>query len=336
MNPSFSQANGQEFLRLMIAIGLSKGDPVQAVGIGEKMNCTPRALSVLKSAVVGDLSDIEYTSQLAEMQELSAAFFGSLVNFGVWDRLINAGLLRTIPFQRLAAVTVQSFIGDDSGEGNLRPIGSVELAAGRLQQAMPTAITYATEETLRLGVTSLFASEVRKACARSVDEAFLSALAIATNVDTVTSSGDPLTDLRDAVGKLDIHAGSTVVVVGNAKTVARIALMPSDSGGNRLFGNIGPKGGELMPDVLLLASDVLGSSPTDLLVFDSSALVASNSPLAASVSRNATVNLGDGGAADPMISFWQRNLIGLKATRLIRLAAVRRDNAVVTITGTDY
>jgi hypothetical protein len=335
MNPTHSQANGQELLRLMIAVALAKGDPVQAVGVGEHLRCTPRALSVLKSAVVGDLSDIEWTSQLAEMNELSAAFFGSLLN-GIFDRLINAGLIKTIPFQRSAAVTIQSFMGSNGAEGSLRPIGSVEIAAARLVTQMPTAITFCTEETLRLGVNSLFASEVRKAATRAVDSGFLAEIANSTNVDTVASTGDVLSDLRDAVGKIDINDQSTIVAVGSPKTVSRIALAPSDSGGNRIFPNVGIRGGEILPNVLLLASDSIGSSPDDLIVFDASAIVATTSAAAVSISREATINLGDGSAADAMIPFWQKGLIGMKVARLVRYVAARDDNAVVVISGTDY
>jgi HK97 family phage major capsid protein len=255
---------------------------------------------------------------------------------------------RQVPFN--TAVPSQTGGGTYSwvGQGNAKPVTSAAFATVTVPFAKAAGIIVLTEELVRLSTPSAEATireEMISGMGQFLDTQLVDpAVAVSANVSPASITNGAATaaasGVTGAAARADLAARVATFTAANIPLDGAVWLM-SDSVafglglslnalGQPLFPGIGREGGSLL-GIPVIVSNNVGNRV--ILVHAPSILFADEGGVSIDVSREASIQMDSvpsnpSDATTVLVSLWQRNLVGLRAERMITW--IRARTAAVT------
>jgi HK97 family phage major capsid protein len=316
-----------------------RSNPVSgALADAEQSRASPQVIEILKAAVVGgSLGDASWAGSLSAYRTISNGFVEMLRNVGVFDRML-AGGMRRLPLRTRIAITTAAGSGSTVAESKWKPVTNLSLSGADILAAQKAScIICMTDELARLAppaAIDLLGTELRAGVVAATDAAF-----IATLIDTISSipslgqtASAAVADLRALLTAIDTNAQSRVFVITTPLIVKQLAMLYDDGG--LVFLNLTPTGGEIS-GMTVMASDQVATG--NIIMVDATGIcgesdvVTLDSSTAAALQMSATPT----DSAQPMVSLFQSNMVGLKAERWFGADRLR-DSAVAVLEGASY
>jgi HK97 family phage major capsid protein len=327
---------GTGFIRYCQALAVGRGSRSEAAEFAKQWkDSTPEIELVLKAAVAaGTTTDATWAGPLAPMRPLVNEFLAMLRP----KTLIgNIPGLRQVPFN----ISVPSQTGGGTygwvGQGAPKPVGKLAFGTVTLAINKVAGIIAITEELARTssppaedlirqdmvaGIAAFLNTEFVDPAKAAV--ANVSPGSITNGVTPITSAGttpaNARTDIQallNALAAAGLPVSQAVLLMSEANALALgFGLNPL---GQPLFPSLGPSGGNAL-GIPVVTSQSMGSWVVALE--PSSILLADDGGVTIDVSREASVQM-DTAPMNPadatvvMTSFWQNNLVGLRAERFI-------------------
>lgn len=337
---------GTAFTRMVMALASSKGDSFQAMERAKSYKDMPEVELLVKAAVaVGTTTDSTWAGPLAVAQPLVDEFLELLRPRTLIGRIPG---LRQVPFN--VSVPTQTTGGTYGwvGQNKPKPVTKADYSTVSVPFAKAAGIIVISEELARLSSPSaegLVREEMIAGMGQFLDTQFVDpAVAVSAGVNPASITNGASTAAASgataAAAKADLAASVAVFTAAGIPLEGSVWLM-SDSNafglsvslnalGQPLFPGITPQGGTLMGMPVVVSNNV---SNRVVLVHAPSILFADEGGVRIDVSREASVQM-DSAPTDTVdattvyLSLWQRNLVGLRAERMItwiraRTAAVR-------------
>lgn len=331
---------GTGFTRYAMALASAHGNRYEALQIAKKwQDSSPEVALVLKAAVdAGTTTDPTWASTLVDYTTLANEFIELLRPMTIVGRLN----LRRVPFNvRMPSQTAGGTYGW-VGEGAAKPVGELAFSELTLRWAKAAGIIVVSEELLRVSNPSAEAivrQDMLAGIAAFLDVQFISPeIAEVANVSpaSVTYGVTPVhasgTD-ADAV-RADVKALWTNFLTNNivpstgvwvmSNIVAMSLSLMRNPLGQREFPDITPLGGTFEGYPVITSEAINADSNGGFMVFinQSDVLLADDGGVTIDVSREASLQMNTTPdnpttAATVMVSLWQRNLVGIRAERMI-------------------
>ena len=333
-----ANAKAMDFCHVAQCIALGQGQSRNAIMAAQKGPTTERVVAAVKTAVIpGSTSDGTFAAPLA-YQELSLAFLVSLRNIGVFDAALPFAV--DVPLNMQVAVTTTGITAASIGEGQVKVISKISLAASALTPRKAVAIIAVTSELLRMGgakASRLFQQELSRAVAAETDSKFLSVIStgISASPSTGSNAAAIAADMGALLGALSTGVGSKVFIAMNPSDVKHFAIQ------------IGTTGERAFPGVTINGGDYAGCTviPTEalsglIIAFDASQLAMGSTGIELDASDRASVQMDTAPDSPPsastnMVSLWQMNMAGLRATRYFGCERLRT-TAVAAISNVSW
>jgi len=357
-----SPGKGIRFARMCQAIAASRGNYMQAQEIAKHNWPDDRDIAnvlkaqsfgVTRAAVAaGTTTDPAWAGALVAAQTLSGELIELVMKEAVIGQLTN---VRKVPFnvripREITAMGTVKWVG----QGASKPLGKGGYDFVTIPWAKVALIAVITEELARFSnpaAETLMRDTLVRAIKEFLDDQFVnSAVAPVLNVSpggisnglppiqTFPSSGSSTaqiqSDIMTAVSKLNefnapvapawIMHPQNAIAIGAATNGLGMPAFPSVGTSHTLAGY------PIISSSHLKVSEII-------LLDQAGVLLASDPSVTVDVSREASVQMDDAPAtpATPLVSFWQQNLIGLKAEQFAYWMRAR-DADVVLITAVDY
>jgi HK97 family phage major capsid protein len=305
-----------EFVELARQLVLARGDLVQAAQTA--LNDRHQNIAaVLKSAVAaGTLSNY---SAIAQLPAIATAFLDSLRNVGAFDSMLPS--MVRMPLRTRVAISSVAITGTTVAESTAKPISSLTLDSGQLDEKKALALLVVSDELLRAAGSvgsALFARELKRAVAAATDDQFI--LLITTGLTPITSSGTTAAairaDLGAALDAIDVHDNSRLFILLNSIVAKRWATKQNE--GDLFLQNMTPNGGTIagMP---VIVSD--GVDDGTIVVADAAQIAAASEMVTLDVSRQASLQMNSAPLDSPptsqtiLHSLFQTNTVALRAER---------------------
>jgi HK97 family phage major capsid protein len=337
---------GTAFIRHAMCLASSKGDSYQAMSRAESYKDMPEVALMTKAAIAaGSTTDATWAGPLAVAQPLVDEFLELLRPRTLLGRIPG---LRQVPFN--VSVPSQTTGGTYAwvGQNKPKPVTKADYATISVPFAKAAGIIVLTEELVKLSSPSaeaLVREEMIGGMSQFLDTQFTDpAVTAVANVNpaaiTVGASTAAASGVTAAAAKADLSASVAVFTAAGIPLEGSVWLM-SDSNawglsislnalGQPLFPGMTAQGGVLFGMPVVVSNNV---SNRVVLVHAPSILFADEGGVRIDVSREASIQM-DSAPTDTVdattvyISLWQRNLVGLRAERMItwiraRTAAVR-------------
>ena len=311
-------AKAMEFCQVAKCIALGKGQSRNAIMAAQKGATTERIVEAVKTVVTpGSTGDGTWAAPLA-YQELADAFATSLRYFGVFDAALP--FAKEVPLNTQVAVTTLGATAASVGEGQLKPISKLSLAATALAPRKVVAIVVASDELIRTGgdrASRLFQQEMQSAVAAETDAKFL--FVISASVSPISSQGSNAfgiaADMAALLGGLNLGSQSKVFIAMNPNDVKHMAVQIA-SNGERAFPTVGIGGGDYA-GAIIIPTDALSGQ---IVAFDAGQIAAASEGIELDFSNHLAIQMDSQpdsppSASTPATSFWQNNLTGLRCTR---------------------
>ena len=340
------QPKGTAFTRMCMAMAASKGDSYQAMARAESYKDMPEVALMTKAAIAaGSTTDATWAGPLAVAQPLVDEFLEMLRPRTLLGQIPG---LRQVPFN--VSVPSQTTGGTYAwvGQNKPKPVTKADFATISVPFAKAAGIIVLTEELVKISSPSaeaLVREEMIAGMAQFLDSQFTDpAITAVANVNpaaiTVGASTAAAGGVTAAFAKADLAASVAVFTAANIPLAGSVWIM-SDSNawgiaismnalGQPLFPGMTAQGGTLFGMPVVVSNNV---SNRIVLVHAPSILFADEGGVRIDVSREASIQM-DSAPTDTVdattvyVSLWQRNLVGLRAERMItwiraRTAAVR-------------
>jgi len=346
---------GTAFTRFAMALASAKGDSYQAISRAKGWaDSTPEVSTMVENTInwhtkaavaAGTTTDATWAGPLAPTQTAVNEFLELLRPRTLIGRVSG---FRQVPFN--TAVPSQTGGGTYSwvGQGNAKPVTSAAFATVTVPFAKAAGIIVLTEELVRLSTPSAEAT-VREEMIAGMG-AFLDtqlvdpAVAAVANVNPASITNGAATaaasGVTGAAARADLSARVATFTAANIPLDGSVWLM-SDSNafglglslnalGQPLFPGMSRDGGSIM-GIPVIVSNNVGNRV--ILVHAPSILFADEGGVQIDVSREASIQM-DSAPSNPsdattvLVSLWQRNLVGLRAERMITW--IRARTAAVT------
>jgi HK97 family phage major capsid protein/HK97 family phage prohead protease len=346
---------GTAFVRFAQCMASAKGDSYQAISRAKSYaDSTPEVEKMviatldwnIKAAVAsGTTTDATWAGPLAVAQPLVDEFLELLRPRTLIGRVPG---FRQVPFN----VSVPSQTGGGTyswvGQGNAKPVTSAAFATVSVPFAKAAGIIVLTEELVRLSSPSAEATvreEMIAGMGAFLDTQLIDpAVAVVANVNPASITNGAATAAASgatgAAARADLAARVATFTAANIPLDGSVWLM-SDSNafgiamslnalGQPLFPGMSIEGGTIM-GIPVVVSNNVGNRV--ILVHAPSILFADEGGVSIDVSREASIQM-DSAPANPsdattvLVSLWQRNLVGLRAERMITW--IRARTAAVT------
>lgn len=346
---------GTAFVRFAQCMASAKGDSYQAISRAKSYaDSTPEVERMvtatldwnIKAAVAaGTTTDATWAGPLAPTQTAVNEFLELLRPRTLIGRVPG---FRQVPFN--TAVPSQTGGGTYSwvGQGNAKPVTSAAFATVTVPFAKAAGIIVLTEELVKLSTPSAEATvreEMIAGMGAFLDTQLIDpAVAAVANVNPASITNGAATAVASAVtgagARADLAARVATFTAANIPLDGAVWLM-SDSNafgigmslnalGQPLFPGMSREGGSIM-GIPVIVSNNVGNRV--ILVHAPSILFADEGGVQIDVSREASIQM-DSAPTNPsdattvLVSLWQRNLVGLRAERMITW--IRARTAAVT------
>ena len=346
---------GTSFTRMAMCLAAAKGDSYSAIERAKTYTDSPEVETMVRSSLswstkaavaAGTTTDATWAGPLAVAQPLVNEFLELLRPRTILGTA--SARFRQVPFN----VSVPSQTGGGTyswvGQGNAKPVTSATFATVSVPFAKAAGIIVLTEELVRLSSPSAEASvreEMIAGMAAFLDTQLVDpAVAAVANVNPAAITNGAATaaasGVTGALARADLSARVATFTAANIPLDGSFWLM-SDSNafglgmslnalGQPLFPGIGREGGSLLGIPVIISNNV---GNRVILVHGPSILYADEGGVAIDVSREASIQM-DSAPSNPsdattvLVSLWQRNLVGLRAERMITW--IRARTAAVT------
>lgn len=344
---------GTAFTRMCMAMAASKGDSYQAMERAKSYRDMPEVELMTKAAIAaGSTTDSTWAGPLAVAQPLVDEFLELLRPRTLLGRIPG---LRQVPFN--VSVPSQTTGGTYAwvGQNKPKPVTKADFATISVPFAKAAGIIVLTEELVKISSPSaeaLVREEMIGGMAQFLDTQFTDpAITAVANVNpaaiTVGASTAAAGGVTAAFAKADLAASVAVFTAAGIPLDGSVWLM-SDSNawgisismnalGQPLFPGMTAQGGTLFGMPVVVSNNV---SNRIVLVHAPSILFADEGGVRIDVSREASIQM-DSAPTDTVdattvyVSLWQRNLVGLRAERMITWIRAR-STAVRYITAAAY
>lgn len=351
---------GTSFARMCMAMAAGHGDSYKTIQYAKQWSdSTPEVEQMVehmwrtKAAVaVGTTTDSTWAGPLVVTQPLNE-FLELLRPRTLLGRIPG---LRQVPFN--VSVPTQTTGGTYGwvGQNKPKPVTKADYSTVTVPFAKAAGIIVLSEELVTLSTPSaenLVREEMIAGMSQFLDTQFVDpTVAVAANVSPASITNGASTaaasGTTSAAAKADLAASVAVFTAANIPLEGSVWLM-SDSNafglsisvnalGQPLFPGMTPQGGTLLGMPVVVSNNV---GNRVILVHAPSILYADEGGVRVDVSREAAVQM-DSAPTDTVdattvyLSLWQRNLVGLKAERMItwiraRSAAVRYISAAAYV-----
>jgi HK97 family phage major capsid protein len=346
---------GTAFTRFAMAMASAKGDSYQAITRAKSWaDSTPEVEKMVeatlnwqtKAAVAaGTTTDATWAGPLAPTQTAVNEFLELLRPRTLIGRVAG---FRQVPFN--TAVPSQTGGGTYSwvGQGNAKPVTSAAFATVTVPFAKAAGIIVLTEELVRLSTPSAEATvreEMIAGMGQFLDGQLVDpAVAAVANVNPASITNGAATAAASgatgAAARADLAARVATFTAANIPLDGAVWLMSDSTAfglglslnalGQPLFPGVGREGGSIM-GIPIVVSNNVGNRV--ILVHAPSILFADEGGVNIDVSREASIQMDSvptnpSDATTVLVSLWQRNLVGLRAERMITW--IRARTAAVT------
>lgn len=359
MSVRSNSAPGHAFTKYAMLLLASHGNLMQAAEMA-KHHCKddPRIELVLKAAVAaGTTTDSTWAAPLLPYQDMAGEFIELLRPMTILGKM--APSMRQVPFNiRMARETAGATAGW-VGQGKPKPVGKLSFDTVSLPWSKIAVIIALTEELVRFSSPSAVAvcqADMLKTIAQFMDEQFISpSVAISANVSPASvlngvtatpSTGSTvaaiMTDVATLRNRFHIANSNmaTAFWVMNPRTVDYLAMLRTAQD-VFAFPSIEANGTWFRRPIIASQSvslDYGSPSASYIALIDAAeVLLADDGQITLDVSREASVQMdsapSDG--AQSLVSFWQNNLVGLRAERYVHWLK-RRSSAAYFIDGVTY
>lgn len=364
MTPKLDKGIG--FVRLFAArymakhndayIGMRPDEIAKQRGWGEDIEM------VLKTSVSpGNTTNATWAAPLVVAQNLTNEFIELLTAKSIIPRIPG---INRVPFNIQVPRETTGLSADWVGQGSPKPLTSGALDTVSLGFNKVAAICVLTQELLKFSSPSAEAmvrDRLVKAITYRIDRDFLDpSKAAVTGVSpaSITNSGTSVastgttadafrTDFANMMARYSManYNLDTLVIITTQTQALRLSLMRNDFGA-REFPNISKDGGNIEGIPVITSENIVanGGSPADGAIIvalnASDILLADDGGVEIDVSTEASVQMDTSPdspqtASTVYASFWQRNLVGIRAERFITWTKARTDS-VIYLTGANY
>jgi hypothetical protein len=272
---------------------------------------------------------------------ITSGFIAGLGHYGVFDRLLQNGLVQ-LPLRSRVAIASAAATASILPIASVKPLTALSLASDTMTPVKAVGHVIMSREFAMHGgamADNILRQELTKVVATATDLQF-----IATMTDAVSSTVTPTgidaravrRDLQTALARMTTTSNSRLYVLVHSSTAKNWATQ-FDSTGNAAFPEMGPQGGRVC-GMDCLVSDVVSAS--DVLVVDASQIVAASDAVDFRVGTHASVQMTTAPdspvtTSTVWVSLWQSNLIGLLAERYFGAVVIGSD-CVQQIDGSAY
>lgn len=348
---------GTAFTRYAIALARSSGNLMQAAEIAKGWkDSTPEVELVMRAAVaVGNTTDAAWAAPLVVYQNMANEFIELLRPATIVGRVQG---FRRVPFNISMARTTAGSTSAWVGEDNPKPVSRMSFETITLGHATIATIVVLTEQLVRFSNPSaeaVVSQDMRDAIAQYMDQQFIDPTVTASagirpasvtngatsHVMTGTTIAAITTDVSTLFAdfsnaNIDLTTG---VFIMHPRT-ARYLSMLRTTQDIFAFPGITQNGGTFFGIPVVTSNSVpidTGADTYIVLMNASDILLADEGGITLDVSREASLQI-DGAPSDSastQISLWQKNLVGLRAERMINYRR-RRDAAVSVLEDVSY
>ena len=330
------------FIRYCQAKAFGGGDTMKSLAFAEQWkDSTPEVAMVLKAAVApGTINDATWAGPLVQLQPMANEFVALLRPATVIGNIPN---LHKVPFN----ISIPSQTGGGTyqwvGQGAPKPVGKLQFGTLTLGITKCAGIIAITEELARLSTPSAedaIRADMIAGIAHFLDIEFtdptkapvanVSPGSITNGVTPITSSGtspaNARTDIQallSAITAAGLSAKGATLLMSEANALALAGSV--NALGQPVFPALGADGGTAQ-GIAVVTSQVLGANVIALA--PDCVFLADEGGVTIDVSREASVQMDSAPMAVPdatvvFTSFWQQNLIGLRAERFINWKKAR-------------
>lgn len=353
---------GTGFTRYVMALAAAKGSRLEAMQFAKRWERdSPEVGMVLKAAVdAGTTTDATWAAPLVVYNNMASEFIELLRESTIIGR-ING--FRRVPFNvTMPRQTSGSTVGW-VGQGAPKPVSELAFDSVSLGMAKAAGIVVVSEELARSSAPSAEAvirADLQAAITKFLDTQFIDpSVAAVSNVSpaAVTNGASVIdaTGLTAAHLRADFAAALAVWTAADMSIAGGVVLMTETQAirlgmvvnafGQAEFPGLTATGGTLFGLPVITSENIPaeGGSPAGnriILLKPSEIFMADEGGIAIDVSREASVQMNStpdnpASASTVYTSFWQNNLVGIRAERFINWLK-RRSAAAVVIEGAVY
>jgi hypothetical protein len=306
----------REFCGLARCIALGRGDLGEAVHVAEDLRAGPRIREVLKAAVAAGSTSTTWGSQLIGYNILADAFLASLRSASCYDAMLPS--MMRVPMRSQIAVLTGGATGSTVAEANVKLVSSLALSASQVTEMKSVAIVVLSQELVREGNDRLFSQALVEEVGYQTDLGFIARLT--TGLSPLTSNGGTsvgvLQDVSAALAVVDTNASSQLFCI-TSPDIAKAWATKTTSTGEIAFPTVAPNGQSSICNMPLLITD---AAANQILVVDATQIAAASSAIELSTTSEAVIQMDSAPTSPPtaatnVVSLWQQNWLGLKASR---------------------
>ena len=340
---------GTAFTRLVMARVFGKGDSNKEIEYAKRWkDSTPEVELILRAAVApGTTTAAGWAAELAQLKPLTDEFLEFVRPATILGKISG---MRRVPFNVSIATQTAGGTYQWVGQGAPKPVGKLTFGSATLGITKCAGIIVISEELARVSSPSAeetIRNDMRDGIAAFLDVEFTDPTkapvanvapgSITNGVTPITSAGTSPVNARTDIAAL------LAAIVNSGNSVKNAHLLMSETNAMALgfsatalaaplFPGLGPSGGTAL-SVTVLTSQVLGAN---IIALDPAGILyADDGGINIDVSREASVQM-DSAPTNPadattiMTSFWQNNLIGLRAERFINWKKARAGSVQLT------
>ena len=313
-----TNTRAKEFANVARWLMVGKGNLGNAIHEAQAHRATEKILTGLKVAVAaGSTGDANFAAPLA-YQELADGFLVSLRNIGVFDAALPFAV--DVPLNTQVAVTTTGVTAASIGEGQVK--GHFKNQSVRVGT---DAKKSCCDHRRHIGIAPGWWSKGRTFVSTGVvtryrgRNRFRFLSVISTGITPTASSGSNAAaiavDMGALLGALSLGVGSKVFIAMSPGDVKHFAIQVSTTGAPA-FPGMTINGGDYC-GCTVIPTDALSGS---IIAFDASQLAMGSTGLEIDASNWASVQMDTAPDSPPsassnMVSLWQLNQTGLRATR---------------------
>jgi HK97 family phage major capsid protein/HK97 family phage prohead protease len=338
---------GAAFVRASMALLRSRGDSMRALEYAKAWKDTPEVEILVKAAVApGDTTTPAWAGALVTVNNAQGEFLELLRPATILGKVPN---LRQVPFNTQVPLQTGGGTYGWVGQGAPKPVGKLALTTTNLGFSKAAGIIVITMELAKLSSPSAEAvvrADMIAGIAGFLDQQFIdpavvlvpnvSPASITNGAGTAASSDNASTDLQTILAHFsaaNLPLGGITLIMSETNALAM--GMKRDAMGNKVFPSMGVAGGSA-EGISVIASNAAGQNVIGLS--GNNILYADEGGIAIDVSTEASVIMDSDPAnavAPSLTNFWQNNLVGLRAERMINWLRARQE-AVYYLTGAAY